>query len=342
MGKNERLHLIQELEKKSDSRVLSYITGDKRGMETKISADIFPFVYEHLVEFGHVKRINLLLYSMGGDSVTGWGLVNLIREFCDEFIVTVPFKALSCATLIALGADQVLMGKSGQLSPIDPSVSSPYNPPAPGPQQPGIVTLLPVSVEDMMGYLDLAKNEVGVKSDESMSRIMEILASKVHPMSLGAVYRAREGIRTFATRLLGYHMKDANAVTRIVEKLTKELPSHQYLIGRREARDIGLPIVEPSPELERLLWDLQKEYATWLELTTPYNPEAILGDTQSTVKTLVRAVIESRKTDGSGMRTHAFKTKQELKRVQFTQPGIGTPTPVVQQRLLEEEWGEEI
>jgi len=49
------------------------------------------------------------------------------------FNVIIPFKALSCATLMALGADNILMTKMGQLSPIDPSIDSPLAPTAPIP-----------------------------------------------------------------------------------------------------------------------------------------------------------------------------------------------------------------
>ena len=157
MSRDVRLKLIEEIEKERHSKVIVYITGDRPGFETKIASDIFSLVFKHLSSFGETTTIDLFLYSTGGLTISGWGLVNLIREFCEKFSVIIPFKAHSCATLIVLGADEIIMGKLGQLSPVDPSITSPYSPTLPGVQQPGVVNLIPISVEDVVGYLDLAR-----------------------------------------------------------------------------------------------------------------------------------------------------------------------------------------
>ena len=162
MALEERKALIRQLEELLEARVISYVTGDRQGMETRIAPDQLHLISEHLTGIGTTDKLALFLYTPGGDSIVGWGLVNLLRQYCDKLIVLVTFRALSCGTLIALGADEIVMGKHGLLSPVDPSVSSPYNPPAPGIQQPGAVNLLSVSVEDMVGFLDLARVELGL------------------------------------------------------------------------------------------------------------------------------------------------------------------------------------
>lgn len=342
MTKENRIALIKQIEDETNSRLICYVLGDRRGLETKIAPDIFPLFYEHLLSFGHPDTINLLLYAAGGDIVAGWGLVNLIREFSSKLIVTFPFKGYSCATLVALGADEIIMTRGAQMSPIDPSIGSPYNPPAPGIQQPGAVSLLPVSVEDVIGYLNMARVEAGLKGEEALSKVVALLSEKVHPMALGAVYRAREQITTLGTRLLKFHMEDDAKVSKIVDLLTKGLPTHNYLIGRKEAKDIvGLNIKRASPVLEDALWQLYKEYERWLELTIAYNPEAVLGANQTAIGTFSRAVLESRTNDGLHVKTHVFRTQKELRRVQTTQPGIPVPITGVQERILSEGWTEE-
>jgi ClpP class serine protease len=116
---------IEKIQEKRDSKLVVYIAGDRRGMETKIATDIFPMFHRHLAQIGTQKKIDLFLYSTGGITIAGYALVNLFREFCEEFNVIIPFKALSCATLISLGANEIVMTKMGQLSPIDPSVEHP-------------------------------------------------------------------------------------------------------------------------------------------------------------------------------------------------------------------------
>lgn len=42
--------------------------------------------------------------------------------------VIVPYRAHSTGTLIAIGADKIIMGRLGELSPVDPSTGHPFNP----------------------------------------------------------------------------------------------------------------------------------------------------------------------------------------------------------------------
>jgi hypothetical protein len=35
---------------------LEYITGDKRGLETKISTDVLPFIFRHISQFTKSKK----------------------------------------------------------------------------------------------------------------------------------------------------------------------------------------------------------------------------------------------------------------------------------------------
>ena len=340
MARDERKNLMQQIESERGAKLFCFITGDRRHHETKIAMDIFPFLYEHLLAFGHVNAIDLFLYTAGGDTIAGWGLVNLLREFCNKLSVIIPFRALSCGTLIALGTDEIVMGRGGQLSPLDPSVSSPYNPPAPGQQLAGRLSLLPVSVEDMMAYLRLARDEGRLQGEEAIANIIQVLSNKVHPLSLGAAYRAREQGGRLARRLMEQHEKDKTKIARVVEFLTKALPSHNYLIGKREAQKvIGLPVVDVSVDIEGLVWELYREYEQWFELRTPYNPETVLGANQVVTESFPRAALESVK-EGK-LRSHVFTTNKELKRVQSTQPGIPIPMIGVQERIISEGWIED-
>ncbi len=339
MGAEERSKIIREIENLTKSRLLCYVTGDRRGLETKIAGDILPLIYDHLRGIGSVPRLNIFLYTVGGDSLAGWALVSLVREFGETFGVIIPFRALSCGTLISLGADELIMAKGAQLSPVDPSLASPYNPQAPGPMQAGAVPILPVSVEDVIGYLHLAREEAGIKGDEGISKIMVVLSEKVHPMALGAVYRSREQVRLLATKLLAAHEKDQAKIGKMVDTLTKELPSHQYLISRREAKELGLKVSEPSGKLDELVWNLYRDYETQLQLNIPYNPETILGTNESVTTTFDRAFVESSKPENR-VRTHVFRTIREIKRVQSTQQGLPFPIVGIQERNIEERWVE--
>jgi hypothetical protein len=341
MGKEERVALIRQLERKTNSRLICYVTGDRQRLETKIANDTLPLLYNHLKGITATKRINVFLYTVGGDALAGWAIVSLIREFCKILGIIIPFRALSCGTLIALGADELIMSQGAQLSPVDPSLASPYNPMPLGQKQPspGATQLLPVSVEDVIGYLNLARDEAGIKEDEGISKIMAVLSEKVHPMALGAVYRSREQIRLLARKLLMMHEKDRKKITKLVDTLTTKLPSHQYLISRKEAEELHLKVSKTPASLDKLIWDLYKDYEEQLQLTVPYNPEGYLRANDSVMAVFDRAVIESLNQDGS-LKSHVFRTEREIKRIQFTPPGMPIPQIGIQERPIADQWVE--
>jgi len=338
MGIKNRKKIIERIEKIRASKLLCYLTGDRRGFETRIHPEIQTMLYDHLREFGHTKRIDLFLYSTGGVTTAAWSIVNLIREFCDHFSVIVPFKSYSTATLICLGADEIIMGKLGQLGPVDPSVHMPFNPPAPG-NIPG--QILPISVEEVASFIEFSKSDrfLGLKSEQSLVEVLKQLTSKVHPLALGSVYRAIEQIKILSTKLLRIHMTsddDEVEIKRIVEALSKNFYSHDYIINRREVKnEIKLNVIEAekvkSP-FEKLIYDLFRDYENEMELTSTFNAEALLGTKEEIRRCFKRAFIESEKL------TDCFITEKEFKRVTQIQPNIPTPQISIQQRIIKEEW----
>ncbi len=158
----DKKQLIQQIEQARNSRVITYITNDRQGpVNARVAMDIIPIISRQLRQIGKTDKIDLLIYSAGGDTMVPWRLVSMIREYCGKFSVLVPYKAHSAATMIALGADEIVMSDLSELSPIDPSTANIFNPQDPKNPQGRI----PISVEDVMAYFDLAKNRVGIKGD---------------------------------------------------------------------------------------------------------------------------------------------------------------------------------
>lgn len=332
--REERMRLIREIEEATDSRILVYFTGDRKNLETKIAHDALPFCLNHLMRMENPSSISLFLYSTGGLTMAGYGLANLIREFCKNFVVIIPFKALSCATLIALGADKIIMTRIGQLSPIDPSIPHILGPRPSG--YPQGAPPVPVSVEDVMNYLQMAREEVGITEQDLLERIYDRLSQEIHPLALGSVYRLKTQIIFLAKSLLATHMKDESKIDQIVDTLYRGRYSHDYPIGRKEASEvIGLPIAEEDVELGSLTMKLYQHYDTLLELSVPYSPELALGGEDSKIVELNRAIIESDDL------THVFRSTHQYKRVKLTPPKVPTPMEVPMERLIQAQWLED-
>lgn len=324
MARADRIRLIRQIEQERGSRLLVTIWGDRPGLETVIAPDAPPFVFEHLEAFGAVNKIDVLLYSTGGHTLAAWALANLLREYCRKVGVIIPHRALSAATLLTLSANEIIMSRLGHLSPIDPSITSPLGPMVQA--QPGQMRIVPISVEDVAGFFDLAINSAEIKQKENLMSIFDRLASQVHPLALGAVYRSREQIRTLADRLLSFHMKGEGKKKErelIVSMLTRELGSHDYLIGRTEAKkQLGLNVIEVSPGLNRAVLDLFNEYQNMLSLRSPYNQQGFLGTQNILTGNFDRAIIESADL------THVYRTTKTVQKVQVQQPGLPISVPV--------------
>ena len=327
------MKLIREIEEATDSRMLVYITGDRKNLETKIAHDALPFCLNHLMRMENPDSISLFLYSTGGLTMAGYSLANLIREYCKKFITIIPFKAMSCATLIAIGADEIIMTRIGQLSPIDPSVPHILGPRvSEDPNAPPV----PVSVEDVMNYLDLAKNELGIKDQDLLERIYDRLSQEIHPLALGSVYRIKTQILFLAKSLLSTHMENESKIDKIVNTLYRGRYSHDYPIGRKEAdKVIGLPIREEDSQLESLVIQLYGHYDKLLELSVPFNPELALGGEKSKTVSFNRAIIES-----YGL-SHVFRSTHQFRRVELTPPKVPVPTEVPMGRLIQAQWIED-
>jgi hypothetical protein len=100
-------------------------------------------------------------------------------------------------------------------------------------------------------------------------------------LALGNVNRTHNLIRRLAERLLKSHkspIKD-DEIEKIVDYFTEKLYSHQYFIGRKEAKeDLGVKtVIEAPAELAKAMTELYESYVKEMELDKLWNPEIELG-----------------------------------------------------------------
>lgn len=290
---NDRIALYKKIEEERNSKLLVYITGDKPGMETQISAEVHDMFLNHLDKFNLPVKITLYLYTRGGDTMAAWSLINLLRQFCNNYEVIVPSKARSAGTLISLGADNIVMTKQATLGPIDPSLNSHLNPQNPTfPQNPA--ARVPVSVESIKGYFDYAKQELKIESEEELSKIFLALSHQIHPIVIGSVFRSRQQIQMLATNLLKKHFgDDQEKMTKIINFLCSDSGSHDYPIFRREATELGLHIEKPSMNFYNIIKTTYDSIYKELDISTAFNTSAILGDNNQATYNVRRSIIES-------------------------------------------------
>jgi Serine dehydrogenase proteinase len=312
----ERQAAIRALEQARHSRVITFVNADRMttpgnpqlpGLLTNLAPDTKPHLYRLLRDIGHVKKLDLFLYTRGGDVNAVWPLVTLLRDFTDHLTVLVPYRAHSAGTLVAFGGDRIVMGRMGELSPIDPMTANQFNPEG---EQEGKKARLGISVEDVAAFFDLAQEtlvgrpggvtaeELGAVPPEDKLKAWELaltrLSTSVHPLALGNVERVHKQIKKLATELLSLHVKDAKRIEKIVEFFSQKFYSHQHAITRREAAALLGDLVEmPNDAEDEAMWNLMELYSGAIKLEEPFNITHWIGDDQRRQLDLVGGFLET-------------------------------------------------
>src|SRR5690606_11319025 len=95
-----------------------------------------------------------------------WRVVTLIRERVRKLSVLVPQAAYSAATLIALGADEIVMHPNGNLGPTDPQITVRTKRAPDGP-----VEEIKFGSEDLGAFLRFAREEVGLSDQAHLMKV---------------------------------------------------------------------------------------------------------------------------------------------------------------------------
>ncbi len=276
MARADRLDLIKKTQAQRDGRLcVVYVTSTRGNLEITMADDALRLLYDHL-EAGREaakKGIDLFIHSNGGSGTVPWRIVNLIREYTKHLAVLVPHRAFSAATLLAMGADEIVMHQMGCLGPIDPSVANIFNPPHP--YNPALQA--PISVEDVTAYFELVKDEVGVTHEDELVQALIALTDKIHPLALGNVQRSHHQARMMARKLLKQHMPletQEHEIDQIIDTLKSNLFYHGHPINREEAKkDLKLKKVVDAPAaFADIMWKLYLEYEKDMTLTEPFQP----------------------------------------------------------------------
>lgn len=208
-------------------------------------------LFKLLEKIGHQEKIYLFLKSSGGNGQASLRIVNLLRQYCDEMIAVIPLECASAATMITLGANEILMGPMAYLTPVDTSLTHALSPIDRDNDR------VSVSLDELTRVVRLWQSQ---KSDSSENPYQELF-EHVHPLVIGAVDRAESLSIMLCKELLAYHIKDNETQERIASTLNEKYPSHGYPILFEEAKRIGLKVNRLAPEINSLLLELNELYS---------------------------------------------------------------------------------
>lgn len=208
-------------------------------------------LYALLRNAGKLNRLSLFLKSDGGSGQAALRMVNLLRRYVDHLTVLAPLECQSAATMLALGADRILMGPLAHLSAVDTSLTHDLSP------------------------IDRDNDRVSVSNDEllrvirlwteqaknSTANPYEALFPYVHPLVIGAVDRSSALSTRICEEILSYHIDDITKAREISNIVNSGYPSHSYPITLREAKRIGLNVEPMDEDVNGMLSELNEIYS---------------------------------------------------------------------------------
>lgn len=197
------------------------------------------------------KKLYFCIKSDGGSSIAALKIVSILRTHCDELIVLIPSNCASAATMIALGANKIMMSPLGYLTSVDTSLTHELSP------RTRTNDLVSVSMNELDRVIKLWKDNEKSIDENPYNTLYEY----IHPLVFGAVDRATSLSLKICSEILQYHYQDEKKIKLISEKLNSAYPTHDYPILLREAKEIGLNAEKMDEHLCDILDRLNELYA---------------------------------------------------------------------------------
>lgn len=185
-------------------------------------------LYGKFLEQGEIENLDVIIHSTGGDLNEAYDIIKLCRNYTEKNVtVFVPMHAMSAATLIALGADKVVLTKIGKLGPLDPQVIHPDR----GDYMPvRSITEIPEVLEK-----GLTAENADVDSRLKAEAIVKPIAQQVDPYYLTQHEKTADLAREYGQKLLSRRDITETHARRCLDYLI-EYPTHSYSVDSHEIK----------------------------------------------------------------------------------------------------------
>lgn len=250
------------------------LTSAADDVATRLNADVLLYNGDFYAENGsdetlidmcmHRSRrdnVLLVLVTNGGDANIAYRVARCLQRSYKDFYVLVPGWCKSAGTLVAIGADEIVMVEHGQLGPLDVQLGKPDEP---FESTSGLDTLQAMnflknrafgSFEE--SYLDLklaSGHRLTTKTATEIATSLTVglfqpIYQQIEPNRLGEIARAMSIAEQYGERL---DRVSDNLKPGALQKLVNGYPSHRFVIDREETKDLFRRVREPEPD-ERVL-----------------------------------------------------------------------------------------
>ena len=214
-----RAQAIRAIERSHGSRVITMIHRQEKrsifgfAVSRHIDLEGAQTIIAAIKETPADMSIDLVIHTPGGLVLAAMQIARAVEAHKAKVTVYVPVYAMSGGTLIALAADEIVLGEFSVLGPIDPQIA--------GLPAASIVKARDSKPVESVFDLTLVLADVGEKALAQVKRgAVELLAKRMQPVAAEAL----------ADKLAGGHW------------------THDYALTASEACTLGLPVKVGMPQ----------------------------------------------------------------------------------------------
>lgn len=241
MGRAARARLIQDIERKRGSRLITLVHH-----QDKLSLLGLPVAHfiniedsERILRAVHLTPdempIDIVLHTPGGLVLAAHQVARALNRRKAKVTVFVPHYAMSGGTLLALSADEIVMDKNAVLGPVDPQLGA--MPAA------SIVAVTAEKDPDDLDDSTLILADISRKAIKQMEALVkEILNDHVPAQKV-----------------------EVEKIDHIASELTSGKFSHDHPISYEDAQALGLPVTLGMPQE---IYDLMSLYPVSPNMTS--------------------------------------------------------------------------
>ena len=240
--KDEAEKILSEFEKLRGNTVFPLLYSWNR----LIAKPDVDKIYDCLLRMGPQLKLDVIIFSRGGDPDQAYVIGNLLQSFASEKLtVIVPRFAKSAATLIVCAGDEVAMGPVSELGPIDLIIEKVIN-----------GERYDISVISVMELMNMIKS--GRFGDMAL-KVMELVDKRLPLLEFGDYGRLTEHTKQLAEKLLTRRMWKDNVeyARKVAKELCEAYMSHGAAIVSSDLEG-KLKMAELGEEAWKLLWNLHK------------------------------------------------------------------------------------
>ena len=247
---NNKINLIKQIEKIRSSKVVVYYSFNR------LEPSDFEIIFEFVDSLGKQDCLDLYILSSGGFAHPAYKIARLFQNYSKKrFSVLIPYYAKSAATILSLGADEIIMGPTSELGPIDPQFSINNG-------------SAPISALTLKESLDYITREI--KKDPKMAPLYVPLLDKVNLMEFGHFEREIESAKQYGEALLTSRKVNKlsnEEAKKTANKFVQQYKTHGFVIDGQMASHLlkdTINLISSKEELWQCMWQLHNTYNQYM------------------------------------------------------------------------------